>query len=60
LSPAAVIGLLTVGLSRLQRVIEVLRSRRFITLGRIVLIVIVLVALPSFLISVGDILGSSA
>ena len=57
--PLAVIGLLTVGLSRLQRLVEVLRSRRFITLGRIVLIVIVLIALPSFLISVGDILGSS-
>ena len=58
--PLAVIGLLTVGLSRLQRLVEVMRSQRFITVGRIVLVVIVLIALPSFLISVSDILGSSA
>lgn len=58
--PLALIGLLTVGLSRLQRVVEVLRSRRFVTVGRIVLVVIVLFALPSFVFSVGDILGSSA
>lgn len=58
--PLAAIGLLTVGLSRLQRVVEVVRSPRCSTVGRIALCVIVLIALPSFLSSVAEILRTSA
>ena len=57
--PVAGIGLVTVGLSRLRPVVEAVRSRRFVTVGRIVLVVTVIIALPSFLASIGDILGSS-
>ncbi len=55
--PVAGIGLVTVGLSRLRPVVEAVRSRRFVTVGRIILVVIVMIALPSFLASISDILG---
>ena len=56
----AIVGILAVALSRLRPVLEVIRSHRFVLVGRIALGVIVLVALPSFITSVSAILGSSA
>lgn len=56
----AVVGLLAVALSQLRPVVEVIRSGRFVLVGRIALGVIVLVALPSFIASISVILGSSA
>lgn len=56
----AIVGILAVALSRLRPVLEVVRSHRFVLVGRIALGVIVLVALPSFITSISAILGSSA
>jgi len=53
----AAIGLVTVALSRLRPLSRALRSRRFITLGRVGLTLVVLIAVPSFVTSVADILG---
>jgi hypothetical protein len=57
--PVAGIGGLTVCLSRLRPVVEAVRSRRFVIGGRILLLVIVVVASPTFIASIRDILGRS-
>lgn len=57
--PIVGIGIGAVGLSRLRPVVDAVRSRRYVIGGRIVLVVIVVIASPSFIASISDILGRS-
>lgn len=57
LVPVALIGIVTVFVTRARPLVEGLRSRSVTVAGRVVLATVALVSIPGFLSSVGDIVG---
>jgi hypothetical protein len=55
--PVTLVGVVTVLAARLRPVIATVQSGRFTMIGRVLLVAIVLVAIPSFVSTVADILG---
>ncbi len=57
LVPVTLVGVVSVFAARLRPVVATLRSRRSTVVGRAVLVVVLVVAMPGFVSSVADILG---
>ena len=57
LVPVTLVGVVSILAARLRPVVATVRSRRSMVVGRAVLVVVVLVAIPGFVSTVADILG---
>ena len=57
LVPVTLVGVVSVLAARLRPVVATVRSRRATVVGRAVLVAVLLVAIPGFVSTVGNILG---